>query len=91
MQRIIADWKSFIHKVSNLHAPWLSVETYLGPAAVSEIYSQVLSGNVDPKVGLMLSLSTQKSSHIVNVTGATAVGLASKVGGDKANVNASIT
>jgi hypothetical protein len=64
MQRIIADWKSFIHKVSNLHAPWLSVETHLGPAAVSEIYSQVLSGNVDPKVGLMLSLSKQKSSHL---------------------------
>ncbi len=60
MQRIVADWKSFRHKVSNRQAPWLSVETHLGPAAVSEIYSQVLSGKVDPKVGLMLSLSTHK-------------------------------
>jgi hypothetical protein len=59
MQRIVADWKSFIHKVSNPYAPWLSVETHLGPAAVSAIYSQVLSGKVDPKIGLMLSISKQ--------------------------------
>ena len=56
MQRIIADWKLFIGRVTNPHAPWLSVENHLGPAAVSEIYSQVLSGKVDPRVGLMLSL-----------------------------------
>ncbi|WP_090132373.1 DUF2855 family protein [Limnohabitans sp. Rim11] len=58
MQRIIADWKSFIDRVTNPHAPWLSVEAHNGPAAVSNIYSQVLSGNVDPKVGLMLSLKS---------------------------------
>jgi len=56
MQRIIADWKSFIGRVTNPQAPWLSVETHIGPAAVSEIYSPVLSGKVDPKVGLMLSI-----------------------------------
>lgn len=61
MQRIVADWKSFISKVANPNAPWLSVESHLGPKAVSEIYSKVLSGKVDPKVGLMLSLSNHNS------------------------------
>ena len=61
MQRIVADWKSFIERVTNPHAPWLSIESHLGPNAVSEIYSKVLSGKVDPKVGLMLSLSNHNS------------------------------
>jgi hypothetical protein len=56
MQRIIADWKSFVNRVSYPHAPWLNVESHVGPKAVSEIYSKVLSGKGDPKVGLMASL-----------------------------------
>ena len=61
MERIVADWKSFINKLANPNAPWLSVESHLGPHAVSEIYSKVLSGKVDPKVGLMLSLFNHNS------------------------------
>ncbi len=56
MQRIIADWKSFVNRVANPQAPWLNVELHIGPEAVSEIYSRVFSGKGDPKVGLMASL-----------------------------------
>ena len=57
MGRIVADWKLFIQNVTNPHTPWVSVESHMGPKAVSDIYSKVLSGKVDPKVGLMLSLA----------------------------------
>jgi len=56
MERIVADWKSFIQKVGNQHSSWLSVETHCGPKAVSEIYSKVLSGKVHPQEGHMVSL-----------------------------------
>jgi hypothetical protein len=59
MERIVADWKLFIQMVTNPHTPWVSVESHMGPKAVSDIYSKVLSGKVDPKVGLMLSLANQ--------------------------------
>jgi hypothetical protein len=40
---------------------------------------------------VIVELRAESVVTLVNVTGATAVGLASKVGGDKANVNASLT
>lgn len=40
---------------------------------------------------LIVELRENDSITLVNVTGATAVGLASKIGGDKTNVNAAIT
>jgi hypothetical protein len=38
----------------------LNVESHFGPKAVSEIYSKIMSGKGDPKVGLMASLTQFK-------------------------------
>jgi hypothetical protein len=40
---------------------------------------------------VIVELRAENVLTLVNVTGASAVGLASRIGGDKANVNASIT
>jgi hypothetical protein len=40
---------------------------------------------------VIVELRAEDIVTLVNVTGATAVGLASKIGGDQVNVNASIT
>jgi len=58
----------------------LEASIYGSGAGTQQTYGQVI-----------VELRAEDIVTLVNVTGATAVGLASKIGGDKANVNASIT
>jgi hypothetical protein len=59
MERIVTDWKTFSHQVTNPSAPWLTVEQHQGLDAVSAIYAQLLAGHGDPRVGHMLSLTSK--------------------------------
>jgi len=60
MGRIVGDWKTFSRMVMRPPAPWLTIEQHRGPAAVRAIYTQVLAGGGDPRVGHMLSLADGK-------------------------------
>lgn len=55
--RIAQSWHDFAALVSAPGRPWLTVQRHVGQDAVATAYQQLLSGRVDPGVGLMLSLA----------------------------------
>jgi hypothetical protein len=58
-QRLLADWQRFVAKVNEPGAAWLMVEHHQGPAAVAEVYANVLGGHADPRHGQILTLNPQ--------------------------------
>ena len=55
-KRMVQAWKSFTQAVTQANPAWLQVEQHQGAEAVSTVYTQVLGGRGDPRVGHMLSL-----------------------------------
>ena len=54
-QRTGADWTAFMERVTNPTAPWLTVVSENGAAAVGSVYRELLSGRTQPQQGHMLS------------------------------------
>ncbi len=55
-QRTGAAWTSFMQRINNPAAPWLTVVSGKGAAAVEAVYRELLSGHTQPQQGHMLSL-----------------------------------
>ena len=55
-QRLVQAWRSFVEKVSDPAAPWLSVQAHAGTAALASVYADVLGGRADPRMGQIVSL-----------------------------------
>ncbi len=55
-RRALQAWNGFVDKVTDPTAPWLLVQHNRGPAAVAQVYQQVLAGRGDARVGHVLSL-----------------------------------
>ena len=56
-QRLHEAWSDFVRQVSDARNPWLVVERHQGQQAVKAAYDQILSGQGDPRIGHILSLS----------------------------------
>ncbi|RYX96441.1 MAG: DUF2855 family protein [Comamonadaceae bacterium] len=55
-KRLVMAWRAFTGKVTQENSPWLTVQRHHGRDAVATVYSQVLAGQGDPRVGHILSL-----------------------------------
>lgn len=56
-QRLAQAWHEFSAHALHAHPPWLLPKMQSGPQAVQAAYAQLLKGQLDPRVGLMLSLA----------------------------------
>ncbi|MEJ6020895.1 DUF2855 family protein [Ramlibacter sp. PS4R-6] len=50
-------WTSFLARVQDSRAPWLSVHRHRGPHAAQSAYEQMFAGRADPREGQILSLA----------------------------------
>ena len=55
-KQLVTAWLGFCHSVTHGTPPWLSVQQHHGVDALQRIYSQVLSGQGDARVGHILAL-----------------------------------
>ena len=55
-ERLLNSWHRFVATVLAPAAPWLIIEHHVGPEAVANAYTAVLSGCDNPRHGRMLSL-----------------------------------
>ncbi len=56
-KRLAQAWHAFEARASDPTNPWIIPQWHRGPQAVQEAYAQVLNAKLDPRAGLMLSLS----------------------------------
>lgn len=56
-QRLVQGWQDFHARVADPAAPWLVAQLHHGPSSAQSAYLHVLSGQGDPGLGQILSLS----------------------------------